>query len=311
MTKIEVDAKKNVGRIKKSAFIKELKRNYLVYIVLIPIIIHFFIFQVIPFAGTIIISFFKWDYINKPKFAGLENWIRAFKDPIFLKALINTGRFTLYFVIPVVVLGLVLAIIINSKANKVGFVKGMYFLPVVTSFVVLAAIWRWLFASGNYGIINSILKVLGFPEQPFFVSPKKALPTLALLSIYKCAGTMMIYYFGGIKNIPESLYEAATIDGAGSWRKFTGITLPLLRPTTVYILMLATNWSFQIFDSAYLITSGGPNNSTQTVVYQIYINAFTGFNGGYASSLSVILFVIIFVITFIQQKVLDKEVSYL
>ena len=295
---------------KKRSFVKEFKRNYLVYIVLVPIFIHFFIFQVIPFIATFFISFYKWDYINTPQFVGFENWIRTLHDPVFLKSLLNTAIFTLYFVAPVILLGLILAVLINSKMNKLGFVRGLYFLPVVTSFVVLAAIWRWLFANGSYGVVNSILKALGIPEQPFFISTVQALMTLALLSIYKCSGTMMVYYYGGLKNIPSTMYEACRVDGANAFQQFIHITLPLLRPTTTYVLILATTWSFQIFDSAYLITNGGPNNATQTIVYQIYLNAFTGFNGGYASAQSYILFLIILIITLIQRKFVDRDVSY-
>lgn len=289
---------------------KELKRNYLVYIVLIPIFIHFLIFQIIPFAFALLISFFKWDYINEPMFVGLENWIRAFRDELFLKSMVNTLLFTLYFVGPVILLGLFLALIIGSKTNKLTFVRGIYFLPVVTSFVVLSAIWRWLFAGGDFGIVNNILTKVGMPPQPFLISETQSLVVLALLSIFKCAGTIMVYYFAALKNIPASLYEAATVDGAGSVRQFLHVTLPLIKPTTLYVLILATTWSFQIFDSAYLITGGGPNNATQTMVYQIYLNAFTGFNGGYASAQSYILFIIILLISIIQRK-LSSDESYI
>ena len=289
---------------------KELKKNYLVYIVLIPIFIHFLIFQIIPFVFALFISFFKWDYINTPIFIGLENWTRAFHDTLFLKSMTNTLLFTLYFVGPVIALGLILALIIGSKINKLAFVRGIYFLPVVTSFVVLSAIWRWMFSSGDYGIINNILDKIGIPVQPFFISETQSLQVLALLSIFKCAGTIMVYYFAALKNVPSSLYEASTVDGAGALRQFFHITLPLIKPTTMFVLILATTSSFQIFDSAYLITSGGPNNATQTMVYQIYQNAFTGFNGGYASAQSYILFIIILLISLIQRKVSSDE-SYI
>ena len=286
----------------------EWKRNYLVYIVLIPVMVHFLIFQLIPFLANFLISLFRWDYMRPPVFIGIDNWVRAFQDKLFLESMINTGIFTLYFVLPVVAFGLVLALIIHSRKNRFSQIRGAYFLPVVTSFVVLAAIWKWLFASGDFGIINNVLRALGLPAQPFLNSSSHAMVVLALLSIFKCCGSYMIYYFAGLKNIPDSLYEAATVDGASGWRQFWHITLPMLRPTTCYILVLALTASFQVFDSAYLVTAGGPNNSTQTMVYQIYLNAFTGFNGGYAAAQSGILFFIIFLVTVLVRKI-DKDIT--
>lgn len=281
---------------------KEWKRNHIVYLVLIPIVLHFLFFQVIPFILAFVMSFFHWNYINKPLFLGFQNWGRIVHDQVFLKSMVNTGLFSLYFVVPVIVLGLVLALLINSKLNKLKFVRSMYYLPVVTSFVVLSALWLWLFASGDYGIINNFLKLLHLSPQPFYNSETQALQVLSLLSIYKCAGTIMIYYYAALKNIPDTLYEAATIDGANERQKLMKITLPTLQPTTFYVLILAITWSFQVFDSAYLITSGGPNNSTQTIVYQIYLNAFTGAKGGYASAQSVLLFLMILTITLILKR---------
>lgn len=289
--------------------IREMKRNYIVYVILVPIFLHFLVFQLIPFLSSFLISFFRWDFIRPPLFVALENWKRVFRDALFLKSVGNTALFTLYFVAPVIALGLGLALIIHSRNNRVSAVRGAYFLPVVTSFVVLAAIWRWLFASGDFGIVNNILRAFGLREQPFFISPVQSLVVLALLSIFKCCGTIMVYYFAGLKNIPGTLYEAATVDGANGFQQFWGITLPLLRPTTVYVLVLAVTWSFQIFDSAYLITAGGPNNATQTMVYQIYLNAFTGFNAGYASAQSGILFFIIFMATWLIRRA-EKGVDY-
>lgn len=289
---------------------KEVKNNLFAYIIIVPILIHFIIFQAIPFFGSLIISFLNWRFVATPEFVGLDNWKEVFADPLFSKALWNTTLFTLYYVLPTMMLGLMLAIIINSKHNKISIYKGIYFLPVVTSFVVLAGIWKWLFTADNYGIVNYVLSWFGIKSQIFLSDPKEALLVLAWLGIFKVAGTVMVYYYGGLKSIPASLYESSHIDGANGWQEFRHITLPLLTPTTFYVAVLTTAGSFQVFDSAYVLTNGGPNNATVTIVFQIYQYAFTMLKMGYASALSYILFMIILAITLVQRKFLDTEVNY-
>lgn len=290
--------------------LRELKLNLFSYLIVSIVLIHFLIFKIIPFIGTFILSFLDYRFIGKSKFIGLKNWSEMLNDPVFYKSLWNTLLFTIYYVLPTLVLGLILALLINYKNKNTTIFKIVYFLPVVTSFVVVAGIWKWIFTSYENGIANYFLKLFRIPPQRFLADTKAALLVLAGLSIFKVAGSVMIYYYGGLKQIPESLYEAAEIDGATGLKKFFHITLPLLKPTTLYVAIMTTIGSFQIFDSAYLLTGGGPNYSTTTIVYYIYQQAFVQSRLGYASALSFVLFIIILVISILQKKTIGGDASY-
>lgn len=290
--------------------LRELKLNLFSYLIVSIVLIHFLIFKIIPFVGTFVLSFLDYRFIGKSKFIGLKNWSEMLSDPVFYKSLWNTLLFTIYYVLPTLVLGLILALLINYKNKNTTIFKIVYFLPVVTSFVVVAGIWKWIFTSYENGIANYFLKLFRVPPQRFLADTKVALLVLAGLSIFKVAGSVMIYYYGGLKQIPESLYEAAEIDGATGLKKFFHITLPLLKPTTLYVAIMTTIGSFQIFDSAYLLTGGGPNYSTTTIVYYIYQQAFVQSRLGYASALSFVLFIIILVISILQKKTIGGDASY-
>lgn len=284
--------------------------NSFAYIIVGLAFIHFLIFKAIPFISSLLLSFFNYNFFGSSKFVGLKNWADMFKDSVMWKSLWNTTLFTLYYVIPTMVIGLLLAVLINAKIRGTGGFRVIYFLPVVTAFTVIASIWKWIFSSREDGLVNTLLGHMGLPVQNFFNNGTLALLILAGLSIYKVSGSIMLYYFGGLKQIPESLYEAASIDGASSWKQFISITLPMLRPTTFYVAIMTTIGSFQVFDSAYLLTSGGPNYATTTIVYYIYQKAFVSMDFGYASTLSFILFFIILAISFLQNKVLGSDESY-
>ena len=302
------NVKKPRGSLGKR-FCKELKVNSFAYIIVGLAFIHFLIFKAIPFISSLLLSFFNYNFFGSSKFVGLKNWADMFKDSVMWKSLWNTTLFTLYYVIPTMVIGLLLAVLINAKIRGTGGFRVIYFLPVVTAFTVIASIWKWIFSSREDGLVNTLLGHMGLPVQNFFNNGTLALLILAGLSIYKVSGSIMLYYFGGLKQIPESLYEAASIDGASSWKQFISITLPMLRPTTFYVAIMTTIGSFQVFDSAYLLTSGGPNYATTTIVYYIYQKAFVSMDFGYASTLSFILFFIILAISLIQNKVLGSDES--
>ncbi len=293
---------------------ERLKKNWdkygLVYIFLIPILIHFAIFQLFPILFSFVLTFTNWPVIGEPKFVGLKNWLGLFNDPLAWKALWNTIMFSFYYIIPTMALGLILALLINSGKLGTGFFKGLFFLPVVTSFVVISGIWSWLFKGTSDGFINTLLNYLGIGPQLFLSDSSQALIVLAGLSIFKVCGSTMIYYYAGLQSVPEELYEAARIDGASSWKTFWKITFPLLLPIHFYVAIITTIGSFQIFDSAFLLTSGGPSHSTTTIVYYLYQEGFTSLRLGYASVLAYVLFFIIFFISLIQKKYMGKEVSY-
>ena len=186
----------------------------------------------------------------------------------------------------------------------------MFFLPVVTSFVIVAGIWSWVFKGNKTGMVNYLLGLIGIDPQLFLSSSIQALMVLAGLSIFKVSGQMMIYYFAGLKSIPPELYEAARIDGASPWKSFWTITMPLLKPFHFYVAIITTISSFQIFDSTYLLTKGGPQNSTVTVVYYLYQQGFESIDLSYASVIAYVLFAIIFAISLIQKKYLGGEITH-
>jgi multiple sugar transport system permease protein len=293
---------------------ERLQKNWnkygLVYIFLIPILIHFAIFQLFPIVFSFALTFTNWPVIGEPKFIGMKNWLALFNDPLAWKAIWNTLKFSFYYIVPTMALGLILALLINSGKLGAGFFKGLFFLPVVTSFVVISGIWSWIFKGTEDGFVNRFLDIFGVEPQLFLSDSSQALIVLAGLSIFKVCGSTMIYYYAGLQSVPEELYEAARIDGANSWKTFWKITFPLLLPIHFYVAIITTIGSFQIFDSAFLLTSGGPSQSTTTIVYYLYQEGFTSLRLGYASVLAYVLFFIIFLISIIQKKYLGQEVSY-
>jgi len=289
---------------------KEWKKNAIVYIVLIPILIHFVIFQVYPFLLSFYLTFMDWKVIGDAEFVGLKHWKYLFSDTLAWKAIWNTVKFSIYYIIPTMALGLILALIINSGVRGAKFFKGVFFLPVVTSFVIIAGIWGWLFRGSEEGMINYIIGFVGIEPQLFLSDSSQALAVLAGLSVFKVAGSTMIYYFAGLQSIDRQLYEAARIDGASPFKIFWNVTFPLLKPIHFYVAITTTIGSFQIFDSAYLLTGGGPNYATTTIVYYLYSQGFTSLNLSYAAVLSYVLFFIILIISLVQRRYLGKESNH-
>lgn len=301
---------KNVKKVKpplKNRIKEEWRKNGLVYIVLTPVLIHFLIFQVIPFIYSFILTFLNYRIIGTSEFVGLRNWMQLFQDDIALKSIWNTVLFSFYYILPTMALGLILALVIKSGLRLTKLFKGVFFLPVVTSFVVVAGIWEWLFSGTEAGFINYLLSFVGVNPQLFLSDSSQALIVLAGLSIFKVSGSTMIYYFAGLQSIPKDMYEAAKIDGASPLKSFWMITFPLLKPIHFYVLIITTIGSFQIFDSAFLLTNGGPNFSTSTIVFYLYQIGFTNLNFSYAAVLSYVLFAIILIISLIQRKYFGKD----
>ncbi|KML08187.1 MULTISPECIES: carbohydrate ABC transporter permease [Rossellomorea] len=303
---IAVPQKRSFGaRVKR-----EWNKNAIVYVFLIPILIHFFIFQIFPFAFSFVLTFLDWKIIGDPEFVGLKNWQRFLEDKLAWKAIWNTVLFSIYYIIPTMALGLILALIINSGVRMKALFKGIFFLPVVTSFVIIAGIWGWLFRGTESGMINYLLSFIGVDTQLFLADSSQALLVLAGLSVFKVAGSTMIYYFAGLQSVDKQLYESARIDGASPMRIFWSITFPLLKPIHFYVAIVTTIGSFQIFDSTFLLTGGGPNYATTTIVFYLYQQGFGGLNLSYAAVLSYVLFFIILFISLIQRRYMGKETKY-
>ncbi len=295
---------------KRHKLLNHLRKHVLVYTFLVPVLIHFFVFFLIPIGFSFVMTFLNYKIVGPAEFVGLDNWARFFKDPLAWKSIWNTLKFSFFYIVPTMALGMTFAVLIHSMKRGVGtFFKGIFFLPVVTSFIVISGIWKWMFRGTSEGLINQFLALFGIETQLFLSSSSQALIVLAGLSIFKVVGNTMIYYYAGLQGIPDDVYEAAKVDGAGRMRTFWTITMPMMLPIHFYVALTTTIGSFQIFDSAYLLTNGGPNYSTNTLVFYLYQQGFTNFNFGYASVLAYVLFFAIMGISLIQNKVLGQDLN--
>jgi multiple sugar transport system permease protein len=284
------------------------RQNLWGYAFLAPQLIGLILFSMIPVIFTLTLSFMKWDGFGAKEFIGLANYIDQFQDPDFWKALGNTVYYTI-LVIPVsIALSLAVAIALNKIKGK-NFYRLFYFMPVVTSSVSIGVIWMWIL-NGDFGILNQILDNFGINGPMWLTDTRWVMPSIAILSIWWGLGHNMVIFLAGLQGISKSYYEAAEIDGATKWQKLRHITLPLLSPTTFFIAIMAIISSFQVFDQAYVMTSGGPAKSSYTFVYHIYEAAFVDFKMGISSAAAMVLFVIILAFTLIQFKMSKRWVHY-
>ncbi len=279
-----------------------------VIIGLIPAILWYLIFSGIPIIYSFYLSFYKWDFLNSARFVGLQNYVDVLtNDPLFYQALGNTFNFTIGNVLFGGVLAFFFALLINRLRKSAPVFRTIFFLPVVSSMAAVAVLWRWLFQP-KFGLINNILDLFGIGNIMWLQSPDTAMISVIIVSIWKGLGFTIVIFLAGLQGIPDSLYEAAAIDGANSWQKIRHITVPLLRPTIVFILITGVIGSLQAFTQMYVLTKGGPINSTLTIVYHLYIRAFEFFRMGSASAMSFMLFFIIIILTLIQLKLTNKKV---
>ena len=283
-----------------------------------PVILGILIFMGFPTLYGFFISTFKWSIIGRnPEFLGFGNYIRLIHDPDFLKAVKNTFVYVVGILLFSVPLSLLLASLFNRKMIFGELLKITYYLPVITMMVAVSMVWRWVLST-EYGILNYFLGFFGMENIPWLNDPKWAMPALIIMSIWKGVGFNMVLFIAGLKNIPSMYYEAADIDGAGPLRKFMKITLPLLSPTTLFILLTTMMNSFQIFAQAKILFSGateessgaGPDNAANTIVLYLYNNSFKWGSAGYAAAQGVFLFIILIIITSIQMNLQKRWVHY-
>lgn len=296
---------------KKSSLPIHLRHHLTAYLFIAPIVILFGIFRVYPSIQTLAYSFFRVELLRgRFTFIGFENFIDLLSDKIFLKAVINTLIYVISIVPISAGLALILAVLFNTHFRLKEFFKAIYFAPMVTSTVAAAMVWLWLY-NPQFGLFNVILKSFGFPAQPWLMSSHQALPSIIIFSIWKSLGYNLIIYIAGLQAIPDVYYEAARIDGAGSLQQFFKITLPLLTPTTTFILIYNSILSFQVFDQIFVLTGGGPAYATTVVVLELYQQAFLKYRFGYASAMAMVLFIFLLSITIGQYAISKKkEVVY-
>ncbi|KFM84834.1 carbohydrate ABC transporter permease [Bacillus paralicheniformis] len=282
--------------------------NVLAYTFLGPSLLILSVFLVIPSIMAVYYAFTDY-YLLTPdlrKFVGFDNFIKLFKDPIFLKSLSNTLKFVV-LVIPLQIgAALGLALLLNKKRKANTFFKVAYFSPVVMSLVVISVLWLYLL-NPNEGMINNVLTHVGLPPQPFLTSPDQAIFTIVFVSVWQGAGFQMLIFLAGLQNIPGDVYEAAQLDGMNKWQRFIYITLPLLKPTSIFIFITTLISAFKLLVQPMVMTQGGPVNSTMTVVYYIYQTGFTDRMVGYASSIALLFGTIIGLVTLAQRKLVKED----
>ncbi|HJS20274.1 MAG TPA: sugar ABC transporter permease [Anaerolineales bacterium] len=291
--------------------LRQMRKNWSAYLFLAPGMIHFLVFTVFAVGFAFYISFHEWNIIRPEKpFVGLENYMRLFEDKRFIRSVINT--FTFMIGVPLnLITGLAVALLLNTKVRGQALFRTMFYLPVVTPLVVSAIIWKWVY-QGDYGLLNYYLLKFGIIEEKIFwlADPNLALPALILMGIWGGTGATMVIYLAGLQSIPEDFYDAAKVDGASGWQRLIYITIPLLRPTTFFLLITGIIGAFQIFTEVYIMTNGGPLNRTSTIGYYLYVNAFRELDMGYATAMAFVLFAMIFTFTIIQWKYTRGDVEY-
>jgi multiple sugar transport system permease protein len=277
---------------------------------LLPNLIGFLIFTAIPVGAAFILAFYDYDLLLGANWAGLENFREMFTtDEVFRAALFNTVYFTAVSVPLSVVLGLVTAMLVNQALRGIVIFRSIFLLPYVTVTVALSLVWKWIYLP-DIGLINSVLGVFGIDGPPWLTSGTWAMPALILMSVWKGFGYNMVIFLAGLQGIPDHLYDAAKVDGATAWRRFLNVTLPLLSPTTFFVVVISVISSFQVFDQALIMTNGGPGTATTTLVLYIYQKGFQSFEMGYAAAVALILFAAIFVFTVIQFMFQRRWVTY-
>jgi len=287
------------------------KRTKWAYIFVAPAMLVLTIFVFVPVIASFFLSFTEYDGIYSPKIVGLKNYINIlFNDPLFWKAVKNT----LVYVIVTVPLGIGVSLLVSlalyQKIKFSSLFRTGFFLPTVTSIAAVSVVWRWIYAGDKYGFLNFVLTKLGITSmlQDWLMQPSTTLPAIIVMSIWGGVGYNSIILLSGLQSIPDSIFEAAKIDGVSVWEKFWYITLPMLKPVMLFLVIMSTINSFQVFEQVYIMTSsteyfGGVLYSALTIVPYLYERAFKRFMLGYASALAYLLFIIIFIFTLIYMKI--------
>jgi multiple sugar transport system permease protein len=274
------------------------------FLFILPALIGFIAFYAVPAIRSVFISFTEWNLLTEPTFVGIENYQSIFEDDRFWRSLQITVTYVLWNIPLQTVLAVLIAVLMDKVSNS-SALRGIIILPWLMPNVIVALLFIWLL-DPTLGIVNVFLKAIGIGSQGFFGVPDQAIATVAGVNIWRHMGYNAILIYAGLKTIPKSLYEAATVDGANAWVQFWRITLPLLRPVVVFVIVTSVIGSFQVFDTIAVATNGGPSGSTRTIIFYIYQEVFERrFNMGTATAASVVLFLILVTVTVIQTRYLQ------
>ncbi|WP_020619865.1 carbohydrate ABC transporter permease [Paenibacillus daejeonensis] len=286
-------------------------RRWKAWLFMLPGLAVFLLFLVIPIVVTIIISFTEYDSLNAPTFVFLDQYNQLLSSDVFRKSLVNSALLAAGIVLTLTVLPIPVAYMIERNIRSLGWVRALFYLPVITPIIVSAVAWRWILT--EEGILNWVLVSIGILGEPvrWLTDPSVALWSVLMVIFWRSFGFYLIIYISGLLGVPKELYEAASVDGAGRWKTFVLITLPLLRNTIALVTIVSFINAMKIFDEIFILTRGGPVNSTKTTSYFIYEEAFVNFKFGYSSAMAVILLVIVTAVTMLLLNFFEKdEVKY-
>ena len=277
------------------------------YLFVLPYLIYFMAFVAYPLVFSIILMFNRWNIVTPMEWIGVKNFVRMIHDPLFFKSLGNTAIFLIIHIPLQIAVALGFAILLNSRIRLRPLFRAVYFMPVVVSGVVVTILWQQLY-SYDYGILNAVTTAIGLPKIPWLIDANYAMPSIAIMATWKNVGIYIVLFLVGLQNIPAELYEAASLDGASGVNKFFHVTLPMLNPTIIAIMVLSTIGGFSLFIEPYVLTGGGPMQSTLSTMLYIYNQAFYFDHMGYAATLGIVFAVIILSVVAVQRKVIEAEV---
>jgi len=277
------------------------RRDIAAYLFLAPYLILFGVFTLLPALTGILVSFTHWDIIGSPTFVGLANFQQIFTDPTFLQSVSNTFYFMVLTAVPLVVLGLALALLLNQHIRGRAIVRTLVYMPQVVMISAVGIIWVWVYDQ-NWGLLNYYLGKIGIPPTGWLTNVNVAMPALAITTLWWTVGSNMVIYLAGLQDIPEEMYDAAKIDGAGRWQLFRHITLPMLMPVNAFVIPLTVIACWRVFGQSYVMTQGGPQGRTFVIAQYVYQTAFQNFQMGPASAAAVVLLVITLTFTIIQLR---------
>ena len=285
---------------------RSVRRNIAGYLFIAPAMLGFICFMLIPTIASVVLSFFDWNIVTDPVYTGFSNYKAVFQDSLFWNAIKVTLQYMVYHIPASLILAFIMAIALKQKIKGVGIFRTAFVMPWITTPIIISFVWKWIL-DPNFGVLNYFAKCLGFDLSGVINSEWFPMVSVALINMWIYCGYHMMIFTAGLGNIPETLYEAAKIDGANGFQRTMKITVPLMRPTIMFAMISSVIGSFQIFDLIYGMYQGGPGDATRVYYYYIYENAFSYFKMGYACTLSVILFLILVVFTLLQYFLFQKN----
>ncbi|MFC9970373.1 carbohydrate ABC transporter permease [Spirillospora sp. NPDC127200] len=296
-------------RASKAARKRRRPAHWYAYLFIAPSLFGVFAFLLLPLLIVFALSLFHWELLSAPTFAGLDNYRRLAGDGGTWHSVWVTVLFVLLSVPLQTVLGLLLALLLNQRVKGVAFYRALFVVPWMATPIVMGLVWTWIFDPRD-GVLNRLLDIVGVAGPNWLSDPSWALPSVALVTVWQFTGYTMLFFLAGLQGVPQELYDAAATDGASPVQRFFQITLPLLNPTTFFVTVTNLVGAFQIFDTVYAMTDGGPQDSTEVLNFRIYETAFRQFDFGYASTLATLLFLLILAVTLAQVRFFGKRTTY-